>query len=198
MLPPVYVVGEDDACCALAKKILQQLELGDPRYEINTYGYGNFVKEIEGMNNVAANAMHVFMLADGDQGLCIVEQVRRWMPAHPADRFILRLAVREAESWVLADREGFSRFAQVSQDIIPREPDKIENSKQHLLSIVRKGKSRLLKDEMLPGKRSNAPVGLGYNDHLKAFIREEWCLERAIQNSPSLARAIPRLTEKFL
>ncbi|OMG64418.1 hypothetical protein AUR61_011225 [Stutzerimonas balearica] len=197
MLRSVYVVGEDIACCSLAKAILEQLKLGVASYEQNTHGFGELVKIIDKMNGVAANAMPVLMIADGDQSECVVEQINSWMPAHPADKFVLRLAVREAESWVLADREGLSEFAQVDVSVVPREPDDIRDPKQSLLSIIRKSKRRDLKEEMLPGKKSKAPVGLGYNLHLSTFIRENWSLARASNNSPSLARAIPRLAERL-
>lgn len=193
MSVPVYVVGEDGLCCALAKAMLVQTgSLGTAAYEQNASGFGEFVKKIPKMNDAAA-VMPVLMLADGDQDACVVRQVKSWMPPHPSEKFMLRLAVREAESWILADREGLSTFADVNVAVIPGQPDLLPNPKETLLAVIRRSRRRILKDEMLPGRRSTASVGLGYVLHLTEFLAEHWSLERAAACSPSLSRSANRV-----
>lgn len=195
MAIPVYVVGEDGICCALAKSLLSQTGgLGVAAYEKNASGFGEFVKVIPKMNQVAHTATAVLMLADGDQHACIVQQIKNWMPAHPAKGFMLRLAVREAESWILADSKGFGKFAEISPAIIPTQPDLLPNPKEALLALIGKSKRRILREEMLPRKRSSAPVGLGYVLHLTDFLENYWCIKRASEASPSLARSVTTVT----
>ncbi|EPK1457718.1 DUF4276 family protein [Pseudomonas aeruginosa] len=184
-----YVVGEDQACCSLATVMIIQLG-GEVKLQSIEHGYGPFVAKIRNMNSIAQNVMPVVMLADGDQDTCVVAQRNKWMPPHPAGRFCLRLAVREAESWILSDREGLSQFADVSPAIIPVNPDELPDPKRSLLSVMQRSRKRVLRDEMLPGRSSNSLVGLGYNLHLKEFIETVWSAERAALNSPSLSRAL--------
>lgn len=192
MAEEFFVVGEDQACCSLAKALITQLG-GHVCQESIEHGFGRFVQKIPKMNAVALNVMPVLMLADGDQNPCVVAQRDAWMPPHPAARFCLRLAVREAESWVLSDRVGLSQFADVAGAVIPVNPDDLPDPKQSLLSVVRRSRKKILREEMLPGRRSDAPIGLGYNIHLKEFIETVWSAERAAQNSPSLSRALARV-----
>ncbi|MDR6949653.1 hypothetical protein J2Y39_004278 [Pseudomonas sp. 2957] len=190
----IVVVGEDQLCCALAIKLVRHLKK-EAIIQQSTVANGcaPFRLMIDKMNSIAQTVMPVLMLADADQAPCVVTQRDAWMPAHPSPRLSLRLAVREAESWVLADHEGFSAFAQLSPALMTRSPDKLMDPKQELLRLIRKSKRRDLREEMLPRKGSSSPVGLGYNNHLTQFVHEFWCAERASERSPSLARSIPRI-----
>lgn len=145
------------------------------------------------MNNVANNVMPVLMVADADQAPCVVTQRNAWLPPNASQRLSMRLAVKEAEAWVLADHIGFSKFAIVSKDLFPAKPEEVLDPKQALLAIVKKSKRRELRDEMLPGKGATSPVGLGYNIHMTEFVAEHWDIARAVDRAPSLARAIPRV-----
>lgn len=190
----VVVVGEDQLCCALAEAIILQSNRGAIiQQRTITNGCAPFRAMIEKMNVVADSVMPVIMLADADQAPCVVTQRNTWMPPHPSPRLALRLAVREAEAWVLADHEGLSAFAQFSPALMNRTPDVIMDPKQELLRLIRRSKRRDLREEMLPRKGSSSPTGLGYNMHLKQFVQESWSAERAAERSPSLSRCIPRI-----
>ncbi|HYN79659.1 MAG TPA: hypothetical protein VES73_17905 [Lamprocystis sp. (in: g-proteobacteria)] len=66
--------------------------------------------------------------------------------------------------------------------------------KAALLDLVRKSKHRELRQEILPRPGVSFPVGLGYNDQWCRFVRDHWETGRAAKASPSLARAVERLT----
>jgi len=190
----VFLVGEDQVCCALGIALIAYSDAAATIENSDCAGgFGPFKAKIEKMNAVAANVMPVLMIADGDQAPTAQAQVAAWLPRNVAQNFSLRLAVREAESWVLADHEGLSAFADVSRAILPATPDLIQDPKQALLQVIRRSSRRQLREEMLPGRKSTAPVGLGYNLHLVGFVREFWSVERAAARSPSLARALPRI-----
>lgn len=195
MAERIFIVGEDQLCCALAEKVVLQSQRDAVIQQVTVAnGFGPFQAMIAKMNTVAQTVMPVLMLADADQAPCVVTQRNAWMPAHPSPRFSLRLAVREAEAWVLADHEGLSQFAQFSPALMDRLPDELADPKQELLRLIRRSKRRELRDEMLPRKGTSNTVGLGYNIHLAHFVREYWCAERASERSPSLARSVPRIT----
>jgi hypothetical protein len=190
----VFVVGEDELCCVLAEALLSYVGLPfEVKQRLVSGGESKFRQKIPAMNNVAENVMPVLMIADADQAACVVEQRNSWLPSNPSARLAMRLAVREAEAWVLADHIGLSTFANVSKDIFPAQPEQEIDPKQTLLGIIKKCKRRDLRDEMLPQKGATSPVGLGYNIHMRDFVEKCWSAERAAWRAPSLARAIPRI-----
>lgn len=194
MTSQVYIVGEDQLCCALGSALVFQSGM-PARIECSQVmgGFGPFRAKIDAMNTVADRVMPVLMVADADQFSCVVEQRNSWMPKHAASRLSLRLVVREAEAWILADREGFCEFAQISVDLMPHSPEEIDSPKEHLLHLIKKSKRRQLRDEMLPARNSRSRMGLGYNLHMSEFVSEYWNAQRAAERSPSLARSIPRV-----
>ncbi|MBU9135118.1 DUF4276 family protein [Burkholderia multivorans] len=190
----VFVVGEDELCCAIAEALLNNTGLDVNIYQRqNTKGEDQFRKKIPTMNNVAANVMPVLMIADADQADCVVAQRNAWIPANADQRLCVRLAVREAESWALADHVGFAQFADLSPALIPPQPELEQDPKQRLLQLIHKSRRRVLREEMLPKKGATSPVGLGYNVHITEYIRHHWRADRACERAPSLARAIPRV-----
>jgi hypothetical protein len=94
------------------------------------------------------------------------------------------------ESWLLSDRGAFAAFIGLPVATVPVQPDELADPKAALLKLVRKSKHRDLKQDILPARGISSPVGLGYNDRLVHFVREQWDSQRAAQVSPSLARAV--------
>ena len=190
----MVLVGEDDLCCALGAALISQSgAMVSLDMLLSTGGAGPFRSTISRMNEVAAAGNRVLMVGDADQAACVVTQIRDWSPNNPSENLLIRLAVREAESWVLADEEGLAAFAKVSEAKIPPSPDELADPKADLLRVIRGCKRGDLKREMLPSKVSSPKVGLGYNLHLKTFVREHWRADRAARRSPSLARALPKI-----
>lgn len=188
-----FIMGEDQLCCELALAIVRQIRPGtNIGGQICAGGFGAFKAKIAALNQVAAR-MPVFMLADGDQDNCVVNQRNSWMPAKAHKHLILRLAVREAESWILADHEGFGKFAELSTAALPGLPDDIRDPKEALIGFIGKSKRRVLREEMLPAKHARAKIGLGYNLHLTDFVQQQWDAKRASERSPSLARSLRSL-----
>lgn len=194
-MPMLAIVGEDEVCVSLATNLARNANK-DVEIQIVKCagGYGQFSAEITPMKNVARSVMPVLMLADADQDSCVVRQLRG-ISSTIEPNLCLRLAVREAEAWLLADTQGFSQFLDVSSALMPRDPESIADPKQSLLNLLKKSKRRILREEMLPVKGASSPVGFGYNLHLKDFISDGWCPIRAAERAPSLARAIPRIVK---
>jgi hypothetical protein len=186
--------SEDALCSALGAALVAQSGVA-VQIDMNNIagGAGPFKAKIGAMNNIALKVMPVLMIADGDQANCVVKQRNAWFPLHPNPRLALRLAVREAESWVLADHEGFSDFANISRNTLPPDPENLPDPKQALLDFIKRCKRRDLRDEMLAARPGRALTGLGYNLHLADFVKNHWQAARAAPRAPSLARAIPRI-----
>ena len=132
----------------------------------------------------------VFFLADLDRVACATKYFAQLKANCDSPYFIYRLAKREAEAWLLADRRGLAEALRVLVKHIPAKPEEIQDPKEVLLAIVRKSKSRQIKEAVLPEKNSGYKTGRGYNIVLKDFIASQWNVSAARLVSPSLDRAI--------
>jgi hypothetical protein len=161
---------------------------GEP---INTGGITKLLPSIARYVKQAQYVWPVLCVADTDKK-CPVELRNEWLPPHAPNSFMFRLAVPEAESWVLADREAFAEFFRVPINKITAEPEKLADAKVELLRLARMSKVRSLKEEVVS---ATSPVkrGVGYNTHLCALVYKHWDAIRAAERAPSLSRAIERL-----
>lgn len=187
----MYVIGEDDLCCALGEKLVTGIAgctLAQPA--VNAKGVTLLEKAIPRYLGLA-RVHPVLCLADTDRK-CALEMLHSWLPRHAAPSFMLRFTVTESESWLLADRDGLADFLGVSKTVVPREPDELSDAKRAILNLARRSKNRDFRQEMVSQRDQNKP-GTGYNLHLCNFVAQHWQPLRAAPQSPSLARAIHRL-----
>ncbi len=157
---------------------------------IDTQGITKLQPALSRYLGLACNLYPVLCLADTD-GQCPVELLARWLP-QTHEHLILRLAMTEAESWILADRQGFAQALEVPLNKLPQCPDEEADPKRLILTLIKKSKVRRYRDEVVSATDPSKP-GTGYNLHLGAFVRGRWDARRAVQHSPSLARAMERL-----
>ena len=101
---------------------------------------------------------------------------------------LLRIAVREVESWVLADRDGFHAFSGVAKSKIPADPDTLPDAKRTLINLMRGSRKRLFREAIVPASPT-ARIGPDYNGTLARMLAHYWQLDRAVPRSPSLASA---------
>lgn len=143
-----------------------------------------------------ARKIPVFLLTDLDRIECPPVLIDSWSgKADIPPGMLFRVAVREIEAWLLADREGFAAFFGVPLTKLPLHPETIADPKQLLLNLVRRHSKREIKTAILPERGSRAKIGFGYNQMLSRFVEEHWSIERAMVASDSLARTHRRLTE---
>ena len=105
---------------------------------------------------------------------------------------MLRLAVSEAESWLLADRVAVADFFEIAEKLVTTQPEEEINPKRHLLNLAKRSRNRILRSEIVSATDSSKQ-GAGYNQHLCNFVKTRWSPLRAAPNAPSLKRAIVRL-----
>jgi hypothetical protein len=111
----------------------------------------------------------------------------------PHANLVFRVAVREIESWLPADREGFADFLGIGSDLIPLQPDQIPDPKQTLVKLARRSRRRTLRESIVPRRGSTAVQGPDYNGCLGDFVRGHWNRNAAAERSPSLDRTWTRL-----
>ncbi len=162
-----------------------------------THGWGDLKKKCPSFLNMAKAGIHTIAITDLDTGPCAGALIREWFGIAEEDAIALptevvfRVAVREVESWILADREVWADYIGISETNFSAAPDTLADPKQHLLNVVRKKGRRKRHREMLP--RGTANIGPGYNDVLCAFVEDHWSSNRASARSPSLKKAIDAL-----
>ncbi|MGL4944195.1 MAG: hypothetical protein ACRC46_13520 [Thermoguttaceae bacterium] len=150
--------------------------------------------------NMGRNGFHGFVLLDLDQRPCagpLLREILGLKPNAPINlphQTLIRVAVHEIESWLLADREGFSDYFAIPINSLDRNPDSIVDPKRRLQDLVRnKSKAKRRFAKMLPS--ANASIGPEYNRHLCLFVQETWEPLRAEENSPSLKRTMNKLRD---
>lgn len=191
----VLVVGEDALCCALGERLVESClprwALSQP--SIHTGGVTRLVKALPRYVEQAKQVQPVLCIADTDRR-CALELLDGWLPRGGHPSLMLRLAVTESESWVLADRDAFANALQVSIKQVPRSPDSEIDPKRVVLTLASRSRRRQIREEVVSPLDPNKP-GNGYNLHLCAFVGDRWDPNRAAVNSPSLQRAVRRLRE---
>lgn len=191
----VQVVGEDALCCALGLKLIAAAlpgwtASGEP---INTKGVTKLLPALSRYAEQARHVRPVLCVADTDRR-CPVEIRAAWLPSHAPSDLLFRLAVPEAESWVLGDRVAFSDFFQIPVKKIPDRPEELADAKAEVLRLARLSKARRLREEVVSSHHPQKP-GVGYNTHLCSLVNGPWNARQAQETVPSLRRAVERLSQ---
>lgn len=191
----ILIVGEDALCCALGQKLVTEAMpgwevSGDP---INARGVTKLLAALPRYSDQARHVRPVLCVADTDRK-CPVVIREQWMPKHAPEEFHFRLAVREAESWVLGDKEAFAKFFRISSQKIPSRPEELGDAKLEVLKLARMSKVRQLRQEVVTLDGPEKP-GMGYNTHLCELVNGAWSAGKAAETVPSLRRAIVRLSQ---
>jgi len=188
----IFVIGEDTLSCALGERLaIDTMHWEVLQHAINCRGVTNLKKALPRYMRLA-HRFPVLCLADTD-GKCPVKLLRAWLPKQQPENFILRLAVTESESWILADRDALAEFLKINVSHIPICSDDIPDPKRSMVSLARRSRHRHIRQEMVSSHDPEKP-GSGYNQHLCSFVRNHWRPFIAAEQSPSLSKAIRKLS----
>jgi hypothetical protein len=191
-LIPVNLATEDELSEVILLRVLADLN----RYAVGTAyrrgGSGYLRRTIHGWNS-AAKGVPFIVLTDLDAAECPARLVNEWLQTQAHPNLLFRIAVREVESWLLADPANLSEFLGVKM-VAPTITDAIADPKAAIIDLARKSRSRTIRDRIVPRKGSTAKHGPDYNGCLGWFVRKRWDIDTAKTNSPSLARTLDRLT----
>jgi len=189
----IALVVEDILSLVLMEKVLAHTGRGytvlRPLVE---RGVGNIRRSVSKYLGASHALPHV-VLTDLDQGVCAPQLRQQWGVADLPSCMLFRVAVREAEAWVLADREGFASFAGIPANKISSAPESLSDPKQELINLVRRSRNKRLAAELVPAQGSSVPIGPLYNERMGQFVRERWNVDAAMAHAPSLARTFDRL-----
>lgn len=146
-------------------------------------------QKMRGYNNAARHAPWI-VLVDLDRDADCAPPLRRaWLP-ESAPYMCFRIAVREVEAWLLADRQRIAAFLGVAQPRIPANPENLEKPKEMMVNLARQSRRRELFEDMVPRPGSGRPVGPAYSSRLIEFASTRWRPDVAFKRCDSLKRAM--------
>jgi hypothetical protein len=193
-MTPIAVATEDELSEALALRLVSEIRTPHQvTHKLRKGGFGYLQSRMDNWCKMAQLQV-MLVLTDLDRAACPVEFRDKWLSnrALPAN-LLLRVAVRESESWVLADHIAMRELIG-AKGVLPPNPDTLPEPKQTLLGLA-KGASRSVREELLKTVDGNLSQGLGYNARLTHWVNTQWSPKRAAERSPSLARTRVRLRE---
>ncbi len=157
-------------------------------------GYGYLKTQVAGFNQ-ASRITPFLLLTDLDTEDCAPSLIADWLPSTRHSNFLFRVAVREVESWLLADQKGLAGFLSVSQAVMPRDPETLADPKRELVSLAKRSRRREIREAIVPRPKTTAKQGPDYNGCLSRFVSEHWNPHVAKTSSDSLRRILKRLNE---
>ena len=141
-----------------------------------------------------ARRHYVLLITDLDAESCPTHLMASWRGNMPSSsQLIFRIAVREIESWLLADHDAMRLLLEKPEVALPESPDQLADPKRELLSLAGKA-PRSVREDLCKKSGSIASQGLGYNLRLGELVRSTWEPNRAAQRSKSLQRACSQLS----
>jgi hypothetical protein len=190
---PLNLAVEDPLTESLFAKILSTIPtLYATRTIYNRGGYGYLRQNINGFNN-AAKGIPFLIGTDLDRYECPAALIQEWLVRPKHDNLLIRVAVREAEAWILADKENLARFLGIRPSLVPDDVEEIPDPKGELIELARRARRRELREDICPPAHSTRKVGPNYNARLAVFVLQQWDPNAARERAESLGRAIDRL-----
>ena len=144
--------------------------------------------------NAAARFGTWVVLRDLDTDADCAPSLRARLLAAPAPGMVFRIAVREIEAWLIADQHSFARYFSVPPVRIPNDPESVLRPKEFLVNLVRRSRSRTIREDVVPREGSKARVGPGYAGRMIEFASTVWSPHEASVRSESLKRCLARLS----
>ena len=190
----VALATEDELSEAVGKRLLSEIEYPvEASLLLRRNGYGYLRSGVRKWCELATQ-QPVVLLTDLDRYVCPLELIHDWFAnvVRP-NRLIFRIAVREIESWLLADHDAIRElFGQKGR--LPTDPDALSDPKAKLLALA-KNASKDVRLDLIKEEGAVAFQGIGYNARLTDFVSNVWDPERAASRSASLKRTRERLQE---
>jgi hypothetical protein len=151
-------------------------------------------QQILGYNNAARIAPWVILVDLDREAECAPPMRAQWIP-HPAPLLCFRIAVRQIESWLLADREAIAKFLRVPANRVPANPEALDNARDAMVALAVQSRQTAIRQDMVPRPGSGRTTGPAYGSRLIEFTSREWHPDVAAASCKSLHRCLNRLKE---
>lgn len=191
---PIAVATEDELSEAIALRLISEVQQPhEVTHKLRRGGFGYLRSKMDSWCQMAEHQV-MMVLTDLDRANCLVEFRDQWLADRPLPAsLVFRIAVREVESWVLADHQAMRELVG-KKGVLPPQPDVLPDPKQALLALG-KTAPKSVRNDLIKTIDGQLHQGVGYNARLTYWINTVWNPERAAERSPSLARARIRIQE---
>ena len=188
-LQTVYLAAEDIPGLEIGRKLISSAPPLTVHREENGGGFGKLKKKVRNYQNMASFGYPVLLIADLDSAECPESLRSSWLQAKPHECFLFRVAIREIEAWLLADRLAIADFLRIRRRTVPDTPEQLVDPKGTLLRLAQ-GAPRRIRAGLVPERGSTATIGPEYNVLLADYVKNRWDIGAASARSPSLRRAM--------
>lgn len=199
----LYQVAEDQVTHAILARLISEIFPNNDFECISLPSRGGKILQDLNKYNILAQSNPVVLLTDLDNHQCPIDLIGRI--TNKAENFFCRVAVDEAESWLMADSKSFAKYLGVPLSVIPKPLNKrprrndqdieLQFPYKPSMYLIREIANRSSKDTIKKGLASPDGFSKGplYNSIIVPFIFEIWNPIEASCNSYSLRRTIERL-----
>src|SRR5579864_2225922 len=115
---PVNIAVEDALTESLLIKILSVIPNGYATNTIYNRGGNGYLRRNVNAFNLAARGIPFLIGTDLDRYDCPAALVQDWLLKPKHNNLLLRVAVHEAEAWVIADKENLAKFLGIRPTLI--------------------------------------------------------------------------------
>lgn len=109
----LYIVGEDEATRSIIYKIIEFCQFDNVTILGELPARGGQIKQQMNNFNKLSFVYPVVLLTDLDNADCPPSLIQSWNIENKSSNLIINIAIDEAEAWLMADRENFSKYFQV-------------------------------------------------------------------------------------
>ena len=189
----LMVVVEGDTDIPVVEKLAADAGLSVTQV-LDMGGKSQLDAHIQGYNQAAQGSPWLVLRDMDHDAACAPELVRSLCPV-ASPWMAMRIAVREVESWLLADVQAMAGFLGLSEALFPLNPDAEGDPTVTLVNLARRSPRAAIRKRLVPKPGASAQVGPLYEATLIEFGAKHWSLERASRRSNSLKRARRALRE---
>lgn len=191
MALPVTIAVEGASDVPVLRRILDHV--GCSIYVVHgRRGKAQIDRNIGGYNNAARFSPWIVLRDLDHDAACPQTLVDHLLPK-PAEWMRFRIAVREVESWLLADPASVARFLRIRRVFVPGQPDQLDDPKGMLVNLARRSPISAIRADMVPAVGMSGTVGPAYTSRIAEFALGAWMPEVAMDNSDSLRRCVERI-----
>jgi len=152
-------------------------------------------KRITNYNKAARHGRWIVLLDLDQEFDCAPDLVTAWL-SEPEPLMRLRVAVREVESWLIADRDRIASFLAIPKSLVPIDPESLSDPKATVINLARRSRRREIREDIAPRSGSGRKIGPAYISRLLEYVRDAdhgWRPNVAATKAPSLRKCLVSL-----
>ncbi len=142
---PIYLAVEDDLSEWMLRRTLHDHPIDftiGPVFKKGGFGY---LKKKTPAFNELSKAAPVLMLTDLDDCSCPPELLNKWLTKPKNPNFMLRVAVREVEAWLLGCDQELRDFLSLRKVVSFPNPETLKDPKLELLKLADSSSRRIIR-----------------------------------------------------